>query len=261
MNIIIKTAEQIAGIQKASELAIQTIQQLDSAVKAGVTTTELDQICHDFIITHGAIPAPLNYHGFPKSICTSINQVVCHGIPSSKQKLHSGDIINIDITVIKGGFYSDTSVMYMIDPPRVSRACKKLVAATQEALYLGIKEVAPGKHFGDIGYVIQDYAKQNHLSVVKEYCGHGVGLSFHEDPMVTHIGKMHHGPVMQPGMIFTIEPMLNLGTANITVLKDGWTAVTADGQPSAQWEHTVLVTETGYQILTWREEETIAPRG
>lgn len=259
MSIVIKNAEQIAGIERAAKLAIATLEQLAPMMQVGTTTIELDKACHDFIVSHHATPAPLNYQGFPKSICTSVNQVVCHGIPSSKQKLRSGDIINVDITVIKNGFFADTSMMYMIDSDHVSKACKKLVAETQEALYLGIQEVAPGKHIGDIGYAIQEYAKRQHLSVVREYCGHGVGIRFHEEPMVEHVGRRNHGAEMKPGMVFTIEPMLNLGGAEIRLLDDGWTAVTADGKPSAQWEHTVLVTETGYRILTWREGERIAP--
>ncbi len=257
MSIIIKTPQQIAGIERAAALTVQLLQQLAGRVRTGVTTIELDKFCHDFIVQHGAIPAPLHYNGFPKSICTSINQVVCHGIPSSKAKLHSGDILNVDITIIKDGYYADTSVMYILDAAHASKAAKQLVAAAQQALYLGIKEVAPGKHFGDIGAAIQEFAQQQRLSVVRDYCGHGVGIKFHEDPYVMHVGQWGKGPVMRPGMVFTIEPMLNLGGWQVEVLEDDWTVVTRDGSLSAQWEHTILVTDHGYRILTWREEENL----
>lgn len=257
MNVIIKSAAQIEGIRRAARLAIATLKHLTPLVTPGTSTLTLDQAAHAFITDNGGIPAPLNYHGFPKSICTSINEVICHGIPSSKEKLKSGDIINVDITVILDGFFADTSMMFPVDAKHVSSTAKRLVADTQQALYLGIQQVAPGKHLGDIGWAIEQFAKEQHLSVVREYCGHGVGIAFHEDPYVMHYGKLGQGIELKPGMVFTIEPMLNLGSPQLKVLKNDWTAVTCDGKWSAQWEHTVLVTDSGYEILTWRQDESI----
>ena len=255
MTVIIKTAEEIEKMRVAGRLAAEALEMIAPYVVAGVSTGELDRICHDYIVnTQQAIPAPLNYHGFPKSICTSINHVICHGIPSDTKVLKKGDIINIDITVIKDGYHGDTSAMFCID--EVSPAYQRLVELTQESLYLGIDLVKPGIRLGDIGHAIQTFAEANHFSVVREYCGHGIGKGFHEDPQVLHYGKPNTGIELQSGMIFTIEPMLNLGTRFNKMLGDGWTVVTKDRKASAQWEHTILVTDTGHEVLTKRKEET-----
>lgn len=222
-------------------------------VVPGVTTDQLDKICHDYIVdVQQAIPAPLNYHGFPKSICTSVNHTVCHGIPSEK-KLKSGDIVNVDITVIKDGYHGDTSMMFCVG--EVSPHAKRLVKITQEAMFMGIAQVKAGATLGDIGHAIQKHAESNRYSVVRDFCGHGIGKKFHEEPQVLHYGKAGEGAVLAAGMIITIEPMINLGKKDVKVLPDGWTAVTKDRSLSAQFEHTILVTETGYEILTSRQEE------
>lgn len=253
MSIVIKTADEIEKMRIAGKLAAEVLDMIAPHVVVGVTTDELDQICHDYIVNvQQAIPAPLNYRGFPKSICTSINQQICHGIPSDK-KLKSGDIVNVDITVIKDGYHGDTSKMFCIGD--VTPHAKRLVEITRQCLFLGIEQVKPGAHFGDIGHVIQVHAESNRYSVVREFCGHGIGKKFHEDPHVMHFGKRGEGAIMKPGMIFTIEPMINLGKRHMKVLADGWTAVTKDRSLSAQFEHTILVTETGYEILTLRQEE------
>jgi len=232
----------------AGRLAGEVLQMIRPYVKAGITTNELDKICHDYIVdVQNAIPAPLNYHGFPKSICTSVNHQVCHGIPSDK-KLKNGDIINIDITVIKDEFHGDTSKMFFIGEPPIKAARVSQVAL--DCLKLGIEQVKPGAHLGDIGHVIQQHAESNNCTVVREYCGHGIGRSFHEEPQVLHYGKAGTGVQLEPGMIFTIEPMINAGKRNVKLLNDNWTVVTKDHSPSAQWEHTILVTETGYEVLT-----------
>lgn len=255
MSVIIKTADEIEKMRVAGRLAAETLEMIAPYVEAGISTGELDRICHDYIVnTQQAIPAPLNYHGFPKSICTSINHVICHGIPNDSKILKKGDIINIDITVIKDGYHGDTSAMFCIG--EISPAHKRLVELTQESLYLGIDLVRPGTRLGDIGHAIQTFAEGHHLSVVREYCGHGIGKGFHEDPQVLHYGKAGTGLELQPGMIFTIEPMLNLGTRFNKMLGDGWTVVTKDRKYSAQWEHTILVTEEGSEVLTRRKEET-----
>lgn len=253
MSIVIKTPEEIAKMRVACKLAAEVLEMIAPHVVVGVTTDELDQICHDYIINEQqAIPAPLNYRGFPKSICTSINHQICHGIPSDK-KLKSGDIVNVDITVIKDGYHGDTSKMFCVGD--VSQHARRLVEITRQCLFLGIEQVKPGAHFGDIGYAIQKHAESNRYSVVREFCGHGIGAKFHEDPHVMHFGKMGEGSVIKPGMIFTIEPMINIGKRHMKILSDGWTAVTKDRSLSAQWEHTILVTETGYEVLTLRQEE------
>lgn len=253
MSILIKTADEIAKMRVACKLAAEVLEMIAPYVVAGISTNELDQICHDYIVNfQKAIPAPLNYKGFPKSICTSINHQICHGIPSEK-KLKNGDIVNIDITVIKDGYHGDTSQMFCIG--EVSAHAKRLVNITREALFLGIEEIKAGAHFGDIGYAIQKHAEANHLSVVREFCGHGIGKNFHEEPHVMHFGQRGEGAKIEPGMIFTIEPMLNLGKRHMKILADGWTAVTKDRSLSAQWEHTILVTENGYEIMTLREDE------
>lgn len=254
MSVIIKTADEIEKMRVAGRIAAEVLEMIEPYVVAGVSTGELDRICHDYIVNEKqAIPAPLNYHGFPKSICTSINHVICHGIPSDTKLLKKGDIINIDITVIKDGYHGDTSAMFCIG--EVSPAYQRLVTLTQESLYIGIDLVKPGARLGDIGHAIQTFAESNHFSVVREYCGHGIGAGFHEDPQVLHYGKAGTGLELQPGMIFTIEPMLNLGTRFNKQLGDGWTVVTKDRKASAQWEHTILVTEDGHEVLTRRKEE------
>jgi methionyl aminopeptidase len=253
MSIIIKTDSEIEKMRVAGKLAAEVLEMIEPYVLPGVTTNELDQICHDYIVNiQHAIPAPLNYRGFPKSICTSINHQVCHGIPSDK-KLKSGDIVNIDITVIKDHYHGDTSKMFCVG--EVSPHAKRLIKVTQDSMYRGIEQVKPGATLGDIGHAIQKYAESNRYSVVREFCGHGIGKSFHEDPQVLHYGKAGTGEVLKAGMIITIEPMINLGKRHIKVLSDGWTAVTKDHSLSAQWEHTILVTPDGYEILTLRQEE------
>lgn len=253
MSIIIKTETEIEKMRIAGKLAAEVLEMIAPFVIPGVTTDELNRMCHDYIVdVQQAIPAPLNYRGFPKSICTSVNQQICHGIPNDK-KLKSGDIVNIDITVIKDDYHGDTSKMFCVG--EVSPFAKRLVAITQEAMYLGIKQVKPGATLGDIGHAIQKHAESNRYSVVREFCGHGIGKSFHEEPQVLHYGKPGYGDVLDAGMILTIEPMINLGKRHMKVLPDGWTAVTKDRSLSAQWEHTVLVTRNGYEILTLRQEE------
>lgn len=253
MSIIIKTESEIEKMRIAGKLAAEVLEMIAPYVVPGVTTDQLDKICHDYIVdVQKAIPAPLNYHGFPKSICTSINQQVCHGIPSEK-KLKSGDIVNIDITVIKDEYHGDTSKMFCVGD--VSPHAKRLVKITQEAMLLGIEQVKHGATLGDIGHAIQKYAEGNRYSVVREFCGHGIGKKFHEEPQVLHYGKAGEGEALEAGMILTIEPMLNLGKRHVKVLADGWTAVTKDRSLSAQWEHTILVTQDGYEILTLRQEE------
>lgn len=255
MTVSIKSAEDIAKMRIAGRLAAEVLEMIEPYVKPGISTGELDRICHDYIVNvQNAIPAPLNYHGFPKSICTSVNHVICHGIPSDDKILKKGDTVNIDITVIKDGYHGDTSKMFFIGD--ASPADERLVRVTQECLYLGIDLVKPGTRLGDIGHVIQQHAESNHYSVVREYCGHGIGTVFHEEPQVLHYGRPGTGLELKAGMIFTIEPMINQGTRFNKLMKDGWTVVTKDRKPSAQWEHTILVTETGAEVLTRRREET-----
>ncbi len=255
MNIIIKTAAEIEKMRVAGKLAAEVLGMIAPYVAPGITTEELDLICHAYIVdVQQAIPAPLNYHGFPKSICTSVNHQVCHGIPSNK-KLKSGDIVNVDITVIKDGYHGDTSMMFCLG--EVSPHAHRLVKITQEALYRGIAQVRPGATLGDIGHAIQKHAESNRYSVVREFCGHGIGKNFHEEPQVLHYGKPGAGISLDPGMVITIEPMINLGKRYVKVLPDGWTVVTKDRSLSAQWEHTVLVTETSHEVLTLRQEEEL----
>lgn len=252
-NIIIKTKPDIEKMRIAGRLAAEVLEMIGSHVKEGITTEELDHICHEYIVNEqNAIPAPLNYHGFPKSICTSVNHQVCHGIPGPK-KLKKGDIVNVDVTVIKDGYHGDTSKMFFIGKPSV--LADRLVRITQECLYKGIQVVKPGAFLGDIGAVIQEYAESNRYTVVREYCGHGIGQIFHEPPNVLHYGKPGSGAELKAGMIFTIEPMINAGKRDVRLLPDDWTVVTKDHSLSAQWEHTILVTEDGYEVLTLREEE------
>ena len=254
MSISIKSPEQITKMRLAGKLASSVLEMIDKHVKVGTTTEELDQICHNFIVNElNCIPAPLNYNGFPKSICTSVNQVVCHGIPNDKA-LKQGDLINIDITVIKDGYHGDTSRMFAVGT--IAPHAERLVAITQECLYKGIALVKPGAHLGDIGHVIQVHAEANHYSIVQEYCGHGIGVGFHEDPQVLHYGRPNTGVELKEGMIFTIEPMLNAGKRHVKLNKnDGWTVTTTDKRLSAQFEHTILVTANGYENLTLRKEE------
>lgn len=253
MAIKIKSPEQIEKMRIAGRLAAEVLDMIKPHVTSGISTNELDKICHDYIVNEqDAIPAPLNYHGFPKSICTSVNQQVCHGIPSDK-KLKKGDIINIDITVIKNGFHGDTSKMFIIGKPNV--ATERLCDIAQKALYIGIDMVKPGIKLGDIGHAIQSYSEAQHYSVVREYCGHGIGEKFHEEPQVLHYGKPDTGVMLKEGMVFTIEPMINQGKRHIKTMKDKWTVITKDRKLSAQWEHTLYVTPDGVEILTLRDEE------
>jgi methionyl aminopeptidase len=255
MTIIIKTQEEIEKMRIAGRLAAEVLEMIEPHIAVGVTTNQLDKICHDYITNEQqAIPAPLNYHGFPKSICTSVNQVVCHGIPNDKP-LKDGDMINVDITVIKDGYHGDTSKMFFVGK-EIPHA-KRLAEVTLECLYKGIELVKPGAFLGDIGHVIQKHAESNHYTVVREYCGHGIGIEFHEDPQVLHYGRSGTGVKLEEGMIFTIEPMINAGKRDVKLSKkDGWTVETKDRRLSAQWEHTILVTETGFEVLTRRTEET-----
>jgi methionyl aminopeptidase len=253
MAVSIKTAEEVEKMRIAGRLAAEVLTMIEPHVKAGVTTDELNQICHDYIVNEQqAIPAPLNYHGFPKSICTSVNHVICHGIPSDK-KLKDGDIINIDITVIKDGYHGDTSKMFQVG--KTSILAQRISRVARESMMIGIKMVKPGVQLGDIGAAIQAHAEKEHFSVVREYCGHGIGAVFHEEPQVLHYGTPGTGLTLQAGMTFTIEPMINAGKRHVRQLPDGWTVVTKDRSLSAQWEHTILVTNDGFEVLTRRPEE------
>ncbi len=251
--ISIKSAREIELMRATCALARETMEYIAPFVKPGVSTEELDQLCHDYIIKHGAYPSPLNYHGFPKSICTSINEVVCHGIPNKSEIIKDGDIVNLDITTYLNKFHGDTNKTFLVG--NVDPKIKKLVEVTYECLMAGISVVKPGSHIGDIGAAIMEIAHANGYSVVEDYCGHGIGREFHEAPQVVHVGKKGTGPEIKPGMTFTIEPMINIGAKDCRVLKDGWTVVTRDKSWSAQFEHTILVTESGHEILTLRNEE------
>ena len=253
MTISIKNAEEIEKMRQAGRLAAEVLEMIGDHVRPGVTTDALDRLCHDYIVDHqGAIPAPLNYRGFPRSICTSVNNQVCHGIPGNKT-LKKGDIINIDVTVIKEGFHGDTSKMFFVGEPSV--LARRLVKITQDAMRIGIEQIRPGARLGDIGSAIQQLVESQKFSVVREYCGHGIGRQFHEDPQVLHYGRPGEGVELLEGMCITVEPMVNAGKRHVKLLPDNWTVVTKDRSLSAQWEHTVLVTETGYEILTLRDEE------
>lgn len=248
MAIQLKSAEDLAKMRVAGDLTRRVLDMIGDHVAPGVTTGELDRICHAYIVNDlDAIPAPLNYRGFPKSICTSVNHVVCHGIPGDK-KLKKGDIINIDVTVIKEGFHGDASRMFAVGEPSVLG--QRLIDVTKESLRRGIAAVRPGGHLGDIGAVIQEYAESEGFSIVREYCGHGIGRGFHEDPQILHYGTRGQGQEIIPGMTFTIEPMINAGRAQTRLLSDGWTVVTKDHSLSAQWEHTLAVTNDRVEILT-----------
>lgn len=249
MSVKIKTPEQLEKMRVAGRLTSEVLDMIGEHVKPGVSTGELDRICHNHIVNvQKAIPSPLNYKGFPKSICTSVNQVVCHGIPSDTRILKKGDIINIDVTVTKDGWIGDSSRMYYVG--EVESHARRLCVITLECLMLGIKQVKPGATLGDIGHVIQQHAEKNHYSIVREYCGHGIGDVFHDEPQVMHFGKAGSGLVLKEGMTFTIEPMVNIGSRHTKVKNDGWTVETQDGRLSAQWEHTIAVTANGVEILT-----------
>lgn len=257
MTITIKTAEEIEKMRVAGKLASEVLQMIGEHVKKGVTTDELNTLCHNYIVdVQDAIPAPLNYGNppFPKSICTSVNHVICHGIPSDK-KLKDGDIVNIDVTIIKDGYHGDTSKMFVVGKPSI--LAERLINVTQECLYLGIKQVKPGARLGDIGHVIQQHAEGHNYSIVREYCGHGIGAVFHEEPQIVHYGTPGTGEILREGMCFTIEPMINAGKRHSKLLRDDWTVVTKDRSLSAQWEHTLLVTTDGCEILTLRDDESI----
>ena len=263
MSIQIKSNEEIEKMRVAGRQAASVLEMIDKYVEPGVTTGELDRICHEYIVeVLDSIPAPLNYVGspgqtpFPKSICTSVNHVVCHGIPSETKRLRNGDTVNIDVTVICDGYHGDTSKMFFVGEPSI--LARRLVDITQECLYRGIAQVRPGATLGDIGHVIQVHAESNRFSVVREFCGHGIGKGFHEPPQVLHYGSPGSGLVLKAGMTFTIEPMINAGKRHVRLLNDEWTVVTKDRRLSAQWEHTILVTESGANILTLRDEEQIA---
>jgi methionyl aminopeptidase len=248
MTVTIKTAEEQDKMRVAGRLAADVLDIIGEHVQAGVTTDQLNDICHKFIVeTQDAIPAPLNYRGFPKSICTSVNHVVCHGIPGDR-KLKAGDAVNIDITVIKEGYHGDTSRMFFVGKPGVQ--AQRLSDIAFEGMWLGIEELAAGKHLGDVSAAVQKHVEKNRFSVVKEYCGHGIGRIFHEDPQVLHYGTAGTGLELKAGMTLTVEPMVNAGKASVKLLPDGWTVVTKDHSLSAQWEHTILITDTGYEVLT-----------
>ena len=254
MSISLKSKKDIEKMKIAGRKAASVLEMLDDHVKPGVTTNQLDEIAYKFITEElKCIPANINYNGYPKTLCTSVNQVVCHGIPSDDRVLKDGDIINIDVTVIEDGWHGDTSKMYLVG--KVADHAKRLVEVTQECMFAGIKEVRPGAHLGDVGAAIQEHAETNHYSVVRDYCGHGIGQVYHEEPQVLHYGQRHEGLELKEGMCFTIEPMINLGGYQTKLLSDGWTVVTKDGRLSAQWEHTIAVTSSGHEILTLRSEE------
>ncbi|MDP3559347.1 MAG: type I methionyl aminopeptidase [Legionellaceae bacterium] len=257
MNISVKTPEEIQKMRVAGRLAASVLEMIEPFVIPGVTTDALERLCRKYIVEDlRAIPASLHHHGFPGSICTSLNHVVCHGIPSDKKILKEGDILNIDVTVKKEGFIGDTSKMFLVG--KVKPYAQRLVRVTQECLYKAIKIVRPGVRLGDIGHVIQQHAEANHYTVVREFSGHGIGREMWEEPYVFHFGKPNTGLELCAGMTFTIEPMINLGKKEVRTLADGWTVVTKDHQLSAQWEHTIAVTDTGCEVLTTRQEETIS---
>ncbi len=253
MTVSIKSRDEIEKMRVAGRLASEVLDYITPFVRPGITTDELDKLCHDYMVdVQDTIPAPLNYappgySPYPKSICTSVNHQICHGVPGQK-KLKSGDIVNIDVTVIKNGYHGDTSRMYFIGEPGIQ--ARRLCEVTYEAMWRGIDQIRPGKQLGDIGHAIQRFAEDHGYSVVREFCGHGIGSKFHEDPQVLHYGRAGTGLELKAGMAFTVEPMINAGKAAIRQLADGWTIVTKDHSLSAQWEHTVLVTEAGYEVLT-----------
>ncbi|MBW3566665.1 MAG: type I methionyl aminopeptidase [Proteobacteria bacterium] len=254
MSVSIKSPEDIEKMRKVGRLAGEVLEMIGEYIKPGITTGEIDRICHEFITgQQQSIPAPLNYRGFPKSVCTSVNHVVCHGIPGDK-KLKNGDLVNVDVTLIHDEFHGDTSKMFYVGEPSIQ--ARRLVEVTRGCMLEGIRMVKPGVHLGDIGHAIQKMAEGAGYSIVREYCGHGIGRVFHEDPQVLHYGEPGTGLELKAGMTFTIEPMVNAGKRHVKMLPDGWTVVTKDHSLSAQWEHTVLVTETGFDVLTRRSEES-----
>ena len=259
MNNIVPTynKDDFKKMRDAGRLAAHILDQLYELIQVGISTLEINDFCHDLIIKNKAIPAPLNYKGFPKSVCTSVNHVVCHGIPNEKKKLKNGDIINVDVTVILDGWYGDSSRMFVAG--KINRKNLDLIRVTYECLHIGIKEAKPGKYLGDIGYKIQEYAESKKYSVVRDFCGHGIGKEFHTPPSVLHFGNLGEGPKLKPGMFFTIEPMINLGHWKVKILNDGWTAVTKDKSLSAQFEHTIGITETGNEIFTLSNNNTDFP--
>lgn len=246
--ISIKSSREIEIMKESCQLAAKTLNFIEKKLKVGMTTEEVNQLCHDFITEAGAYPSPLNYHGFPKSVCTSLNEVICHGIPSEKDVLKDGDLLNIDVTTYYKKFHGDTNRTFYIG--NVSEEKKKLVRTTYECMMAGIGVCKPGARLGDVGAIIEEIAHDNGYSVVHEYCGHGIGREFHEDPQVLHYGKKGTGVELKPGMTFTIEPMINLGKRHCKLLDDEWTVITKDGKASAQFEHTILITEDGHEILT-----------
>lgn len=249
--VSIKTRREIELMRQTCALAAQTLKSVGDIIRPGITTEDINTFTHEYIVSRGAIPSPLNYHGFPKSVCTSPNNVICHGIPSKKVKLKEGDIVNVDVTTYLNNYHGDTNKTFFVG--NVSDKVKTLVQCAYDSMMIGISKVRPGARLGDIGNAIQEFAENKNYSVVRDYCGHGIGKNFHEDPQVLHYGKKGTGLVLRPGMTFTIEPMLNIGDYKTKVLEDGWTVITADGSLSAQFEHTILVTndDPGYEILTW----------
>ena len=255
MKISIKSSEDINKMRVAGKLAAEVLEMITLHVKPGISSGELDKLCYEYIVNvQNAIPANVGYKGYEKSICSSINQVICHGIPDNQKILKDGDILNIDVTVIKDGWHGDTSKMFLVG--KCAPHNERLVRITQECLYKGIKVVKPGAFLGDIGHAIQTHAEKNYYSVVEDYCGHGIGAVYHEEPQVLHYGKPGKGLQLKEGMCFTIEPMINQGTKYCKTLRDGWTVETKDGRNSAQWEHTLAVTSSGVEVLTKRREES-----
>lgn len=247
---VLRTPEQLAGIRESAQINTALLDYIAENIREGMSTAEIDDMVYDFTTAHGAIPAPLNYEGFPKSVCTSINDVVCHGIPNKHDILRNGDIVNVDVSTIYKGFFSDASRMFMIG--EVNPQVRKLVEVTKECMEIGIRAAQPWAQLGDVGAAIQEHAEKNGFSVVRDLCGHGVGMKFHEAPDVEHFGRRGTGMVIVPGMTFTIEPMINMGRLDVFVdEEDGWTVYTDDGKPSAQWENMILITETGNEILSY----------
>ncbi len=256
MTVQPKTPEQIAAMREAGRLAGEVLAMIEPHIRAGVTTEELDRICHDYMVEEQkVVPACLGYKGFPKSVCTSVNHVICHGIPSPQKVLKDGDIVNVDVTVIKDGFHGDTSRMFYVGQPSVM--ARRLCEVAHEAMWRGIRAVRPGATLGDLGHAIQSYIEAERFSVVREYCGHGIGRRFHEEPSILHYGRPGDGMPLVPGLTFTVEPMVNAGARHTRLLPDGWTVITKDRSLSAQWEHTIVVTDTGFEVLTLRPGEVV----
>jgi len=256
-DIPIYSLENFNGIRKAGELAAKILDKLQNLIKPGISTEEINVYCHNMIIEHNAIPAPLNYKGFPKSICTSVNHVVCHGIPNKDKILQNGDIINVDVTVILDGWHGDSSRMFAAG--KINQKIENLLKTTYECLLIGIENAKPGQYLGDVGYEIQKYAESKNYSVVRDFCGHGIGKQFHTPPSVLHYGNLGEGPLIKPGMFFTIEPMINIGNWPIKILNDGWTAVTKDKSLSSQFEHTIGITNNGNEIFTLSQNNSDFP--